>query len=648
MTKRFLNTVFLATASSLACHAQDRPNILWLTFEDTSQYEFASYGNPDAKTPVTDKIAAEGVRFANAYSCGPQSSPARSTLITGCYSTTYAMDWHRGRVNTPEEILFPQLLRNAGYYCTNNQKTDYNTTSDNASCWDECDDKATYNSKKRKNGQPFFAVFNSGLTHMSRLTSVHIDGRRDFSQRGLAPDSLALPPHVPDENEVRSDYAFHLEGVEDVDTWVGIFLKDLEERGLDDNTIVFVFSDHGGCLPRGKAFSYESSFRVPMFVRIPDRWKHLWKGEYGTASDRMVCFADMAPTVLSLAGIQPPERMQGKAFMGKYEAEKRTRQIGYMTNRTIHFAPSRSISDGRYKYIRNYIPYRKNDLFNYFQWQMPANLAWEKAWQEGTLSPVHLRGFSDSGAEEFYDLEKDPYELNNLIGKRKYKKQINSLRAELSEHLRSSMDIGILPLTVRSEGIPYERVRKAGYDIELLYKLAELTATVSGKDIPLLTSILIGAEPSEFKFWATVNLAWLSRMGELDDAAIQALTGMLSYGDYMVEQEAAYALCHSKSPEAGIKYLASHPEMTSSLENLALEPDMRFCFTDEVMTMLWKKSDEYVAKKWTKMPSGHNGVDARKVLVNLGFIDAMDLYGPNVYNAGKDVNKKVRALKPTP
>ena len=174
---------------------------------------------------------------------------------------------------------------------------------------------------------------------MSRLTSAHIEGRRDFAAEGLDPAGLALPPHVPDEVEVRSDYAFHLEGVQDVDTWVGIFLKDLKDKGLDDNTIVFVFSDHGGCLPRGKAFSYESSFRVPMFVYIPDRWKALSDEKRGKACERLVSFCDLGPTVLSIAGIRPPERMQGKAFMGEFEAPARTRQIGYMTNRTIHFAP---------------------------------------------------------------------------------------------------------------------------------------------------------------------------------------------------------------------------------------------------------------------------------------------------------------------
>ena len=647
--RKICSVACIAAASATVCNGKnDRPNILWLTFEDTSQYEFGSYGNPDAITPVTDSIAKCGIRFVNAYSCGPQSSPARSALITGCWSTTYAMDWHRKRVKTPEDIFFPQILRNAGYWCTNNQKTDYNSTVDNNSCWDECSDNASYNSVGRKAGQPFFAVFNSNLTHMSRLTSVHIDGRRDFAKEGQDPQKLELPPYVPDLDAVRSDYAFHLEGVADVDKWVGIFLNDLKDKGLDDNTIVFVFSDHGGCLPRGKAFAYESSYRVPMFVYLPKKWKCLSNEKTGVGSDRLVSFCDMAPTVLSLAGIKPPEWMQGVAFMGKYEGPERERQIGYMTNRTIHFAPSRSISDGKFKYTRNYIPYKRDALFNYFQWQMPANLAWDKGWQEGILKPEHQQPYLEKTAEAFFDLENDPFELNNLINDKRYSKLISQFRTELSEYLRNSMDIGLLPVTAREGESPYLRVREKGYNLELLYRLAEMTATVSGKDIKELNSVLTSEQPSEMKFWATVAMAQLSLKETLTKEAIDNLTDMLSCGDYMVEQEAAYALCHTIKSDKAISYLASHPEMTSTLECLSLEPEMKKCFTKDIMDMLWGRSKEYEVKERKSMPNGHARVDARKVLVNLGLIQADNLYGPNVYDAGISVNKKRRPLKPTP
>ena len=209
----------------------ERPNILWLTFEDTSAYEFGCYGNKDVHTPNADSLAARGIQFMNAWSVAPQSSAARSSLITGCYSSTYGMDIHPVPYDTPANIFFPQWLREAGYYCTNNSKTHYNSTTDNKSCWDECTREASYNSPKRGKDQPFFAVYNTVTSHMGRIRTFHTDGRRDYTQEGIYPELLTLPAYVPDLPEVRSDYAGHLEAVQDVDTWLGFFLKDLKEKG---------------------------------------------------------------------------------------------------------------------------------------------------------------------------------------------------------------------------------------------------------------------------------------------------------------------------------------------------------------------------------------------------------------------------------
>ena len=184
---------------------KQRPNILWLTFEDTSWYEFGCYGNRNVNTPVIDSLASEGILFTSAWATAPQSSPARSSLITGCYATSYGMDLHPYPFDTPYGIFFTQYLRDAGYYCTNNSKTHYNTTIDNKKCWDECSTKASYNSPSRKEGQPFFAVFNSVRSHMGIVRTFHTEGRRDYILEGINPDSLILPSHIPDMPEIRSD-----------------------------------------------------------------------------------------------------------------------------------------------------------------------------------------------------------------------------------------------------------------------------------------------------------------------------------------------------------------------------------------------------------------------------------------------------------
>lgn len=618
--------------------AQERPNILWLTFEDTSDYELGCYGNPADPTPLIDSLARTGIRYDYAYAGGPQSSPSRSTLITGAYCTTYGMDWHRGRVSTPRDIFFPQYLRDAGYYCTNNRKTDYNTTLNNHLCWDECGPSASYNSPSRAPGQPFFAVFNANITHMSRLCSVHTDGRRDFSQQGFDPEHMPLPPHVPDLPEVYSDFAFHVEGVSDVDRWVRIFIDDLKARGLYDDTIIFIFSDHGGCLPRGKAFAYETSFKVPMVAHYPPKWKHL----EGSAR-RMVNFVDMGPSMLSLAGLKAPEYMQGTAFCGLYQGPRRKYQIGIMSNRTIHFAPARAISDGRYKYIRYYIPYKKDALFNYFQWEMPANIYWDKAYLEGRLDEVHRRPYEYAPAESFYDLKKDPYELNDLAsrGGRRLKK----MRRELSKHIRSTMDAGFIPITLRKGISPYERMR--AIDSEALYSLCELTAAVKPSDLPRLEEIVSGDYPDELKFWAAVNLGILARQG--CEETVSSLRTLLSSQDNMTCQEAAAALCYTSAGEQeGWAFLLTRPGETIALEMLSLDPQMRERFPAAVIDMLQKASAAYDERHSPAMPGQNEGINQRKVLVNLGLIPSQDMYGPDVYEAGLKVNRSRRALKPTP
>ena len=623
-----------------------RPNILWLTFEDTSWYELGCYGNKSAKTPVIDSLAKEGIIFQNAYSCGPQSSPARSTLITGCYATTYAMDWHRHRVKTPEDIFFPEYLRKAGYFCTNNKKTDYNSLADDKTFWDECGTEASYNSPARAESQPFFAVFNSNQTHMSRLTSVHTDGRRNFSKEGLAPKSLELPPYVPDIYQVRSDYALHLEGVQDIDRWVRIFIEDLKARGLDKDTIIFIFSDHGGCLPRGKAFSYETSFRVPMIAYFPEKYRHL-AGRLEGHTGQLVCFADMAPTMLSLAGVEIPGYMQGHAFLGPQKREERKYQYGFMCNRAFHYVPSRTVSDGRYKYIRYYIPYKKDALFNYFQWQMPANLWWDRTYFSGKCDRARSRPYEYAPAEALYDISADPYELHNLIGAPAFSLKAASLREQLSRHIRQTGDLGFLPDFCREGRCPYDYARAEGYDIEKLYRLAEMTVCVSEDDLEELLGILSGDMPDEFKYWATVNLAVLAGQGKLS-CGTELLEEMLEENED-IAQEAAYALCLTQDREAGFSYLAQHPENTTALEILSLEKEFRKSgFPRDVMEMLRTASWKYEQKDRKKMPNGNDGIGARKVLVNLGEIPADELYGDKIYEIGKRVNMIRKKTIPLP
>lgn len=622
---------------------QERPNILWLTFEDTSDYELGCYGHPVNKTPVIDKLAEDGLQFMNAYSNGPQSSPSRSTIITGCHAPTYMMDWHRLMVATPKSIYFPQLMRDAGYYCTNNQKTDYNSRNDNTACWDECNNNATYNSLSRKKDQPFFAVFNCMATHMSRLTSTHLIGRRNFAVENLDPAKLPLPPHVPDIEEIRSDYAFHLEGVSDVDKWVDIFINDLKKNGLHNNTIIFIFSDHGGCLPRGKGFCYESSYKVPLIVYIPPKWKHSSKTPIGTKSYRLVAFVDLAPTVLSLADIQAPESMQGFPFLGKYDTKERKYNYGFTCNQASHYTPIRTITDGRFKYIRRYIPYKSDNLLNTFQWRMPSNLYWDKTYFEDKCNNLACKlPYIRNEAELFYDLSTDPFEINNLMGDAKYAKKINELRAELSAHIRSTGDLGFALLSTRKKSSEcfYDFVHTPSYDLEEKYHLMELTSTVSPKDVPMLIKKLNSKDP-ETRFWSVINLGVLAKGGKLPKAPIELVRIMRQSDDSQIASESAYTLCYTDKRNEAFEYFSTHTQDLTSLEILSMDKTLNIILPDKLKETIRNKAIEN---------ENEINVMARKILINWGELPAEKLYGnkQKEFIDGLKLNKSSRPLVPTP
>ena len=650
-----------ALAAATISQAQERPNILWLTFEDTSASNFGCYGNKQVSTPVVDSLAASGIQYMKAWSCAPQSSPARSSLITGCFATTYGMDIHPVSQETPADLFFPQLLRDAGYYCTNNNKTHYNSTRNNKACWDECDKNASYNSPARKNEQPFFAVFNSVASHMGRIRTFHTEGRRDYSSEGIVIDSLVLPAYVPDLPEVRSDYAGHLESTQDIDRWVGVFLTDLKKKGLDDDTIIFIFSDHGGCIPRGKGYLYESGLQVPLVVYFPEKWKHLAGCPEGQNS-QLVNFTDLGPTVLSLAGIRPPEHMQGKALHGKYAVnDAREYQFAFGANQLHHFMPVRAVTDGRYKMIRSYIPYRQFALRNYYQWGMPSNKAWDRYILEGSTpaeTPADSSNrcrwalpFHAQPAEMLFDLQNDPDEVNDLSADPRYAKILKRLRRELSDHIRMTSDLGFFLPSSRKGTNQYERVRDEKYPLEKMYQLVEAAGLGNVKDLKLFKKAL-ASESADFRFWGIIGCAVMAREGGLKQSEVAELTGTLRKlsgdEDPYVASEAAYALAYMGRQDEGISRLLNPTEEEyrkvgySVLECLSLDPAMRPHIAKHAEAL------RQAAETLPRRANEDAGLMARGILINLGMMDIDLLHGPEAYDEGLKLNKGRRKMRPTP
>ncbi len=625
-----------------------RPNILWLTFEDTSSREFGCYGNNFVHTPNADSLAANGIQFMNAWSNAPQSSPARSSLITGCYASTYGMDVHPVSFDTPADIFFPQRLREAGYYCTNNSKTHYNSTTPNKLCWDECTRQASYNSENRKEGQPFFAVFNTVTSHMGRIRTFHTAGRRDYRNEGIDTAALILPDYVPDLPEMRSDYAGHLEAVQDVDRWLGLFLKDLKDKGLDDDTIIFFFSDHGGCIPRGKGYLYESGLRVPLIVYFPEKWKHLSEGMSGQRND-LVSFIDLGPTVLSLAGINPPENMQGRALFGKY-ADKTPREVqfAFAANHLHHFTPARAATDGRYKLLRTYVPYRQFAMRNYYQWGMPGNKAWDELiLSGGNTNPVWELPFDPHPAEMLFDIENDPGETNDLSKDPAYKEILAGLRDSLSRHIRETADLGFFLPTSRRGHIIYDKVRKENYPLEDLHTLAETAGTATLNDLPLLEGYLADAKP-DMRYWAVVGYAHLARSGQLKNCP-ERLLDLLDDENPYIAAEAAYAVSYLGRQKEGISKLVSgdsNPEhrkiFFSALECLSLDSLMRPDILETGLEAL-----TYAAENFPRKENEDAGLMACGILVNLGRLPISELHG-DTYDQGLKLNRGRRKMLPLP
>lgn len=639
--------IYSLEASAANNKKKERPNILWVTFEDTSSYEFGCYGNKDVHTPNADSLAAQGIQFMNAWSVAPQSSPARSSLITGCYAPTYGMDVHPVSYDTPADIFFPQRLREAGYYCTNNSKTHYNSTNNNKACWDECTKTASYNSPKRGKDQPFFAVFNTVTSHMGRIRTFHTDGRRDYTKEGIYTELLTLPSYVPDLPEVRSDYAGHLEAVQDVDTWLGFFLKDLKDKGLDDNTIIFFFSDHGGCVPRGKGYLYESGLKVPLIAYFPEKWKHLANGKSGK-DNNLVNFTDLGPTVLSLAGVKPTKNMQGKAIFGEYASkEERKVQFAFAANQLHHFMPVRAVTDGHIKYMRSYIPYRQFALRNYYQWGMPSNKAWDKlVLGNHNTNPDWALTFDAHPAEMLFDLDKDPGELHDLSSSPEYAEVLAKMRNELSNHIRNTHDLGFFLPTSRTGHVLYDVVRKEKYPMEELYKLVEAAGIGDVASLPLFEKA-IASSHRDMRFWGAVGYAELAHKKQISQCP-KALADLLKDEDPYVASEAAYAVTYLGKPQEGIARLINPAKEEdrkigySSLECISLDPAMRD-YIRQFLPQLKEAAETLPRKK-----NEDSGLMARGILVNLGELDIKLLHGPEAYKEGLKLNHGRRPMVPLP
>jgi len=483
--------------------AAERPNVLWLTSEDHGP-EMGCYGDKVARTPNVDALAAKGMLFKRAWSTAPVCAPARTAIISGLYPSSSGGLHMRSMVSLPDGMkLYPQYLREAGYHCTNNSKTDYNVREPGR-VWDESSGKATW--KNRGEGQPFFAIFNSTKSHESQIrTRPHKQITR--------PADVRVPGYHPDTPEVREDWAQYYDKVSEADADAGRHLEELEAAGLAGDTIVFYYGDHGSGMPRGKRWPSDSGLHVPMVVYFPPKWEHLAPQEYkpGGQSDRLVSFVDLAPTVLSIAGIKPPEWMQGHAFAGPHQSEPPKYLYGERGRMDERMDLVRSITDGRYVYLRNYFPHVSQAQRVAYQFQTPTTRIWHQWFTEGRTNDAQSIFWRvPKAVEELYDLENDPDEVHNLADSPEHQCILKELRAAQREHLERVRDVCFLPeieLHSRSAGsTPYELAHDpAKYPLEKIVDAAGLASNYEADAVPQLLQLLKDSD-SAVRYWAALGL----------------------------------------------------------------------------------------------------------------------------------------------
>jgi arylsulfatase A-like enzyme len=510
---RIISCALVLTAGLLglparpAATAAQPPNVLWITSEDHGPH-LGCYGDRFAATPNVDALAAKGMLYRHAWSNAPVCAPARTTIISGMYPPSTGSEHMRSLVPYPQgKQMFPQLLRQAGYYCTNNAKEDYNLAQP-GEVWNESSPQAHW--QKRAAGQPFFAVFNSEKSHESR---IRVRPHRPIHD----PAKVRLPAYHPDTPEIREDWAQYYDVVSEADADAGKRLKELADAGLAEETIVFYFADHGSGMPRGKRWPYNSGLQMPLVVYIPEKFKHLAPPEYrpGGKSDRLVSFVDLAPTMLSLAGLEPPAWMQGHAFMGRHQTPPPPYVYGFRGRMDERYDMVRSVTDGRYVYIRNYMPHLIYGQYLDYMFQTPTTRVWRRLYDEGKLKPPQTYFWEKKPPEELYDLQHDRDEVRNLAASPSHRAVVKKLREAQQSLALKIRDVGFLPESELHRRSTDTTMYDFGHDAQKypLEKIMAMAEAASLTKTDALAQLGRGLQDGEsgVRYWAAMGFLMRGR-----------------------------------------------------------------------------------------------------------------------------------------
>lgn len=543
-----------ACSQSVSKQETARPNIVWIVCEDMNPI-LGCYGDKLAKTPNIDKLAETGIVFRHAYASAPICAPARSCLITGVYPTSLGTPHLRQEQTLPQWMrTFPQYLSESGYFTSNQNKTDFNFSPREVFDYHKDD---LYPWRQRQEGQPFFSFFNIGDTHEGLGNSL---ARYQELTAGLpetsltAPEAITLPPYYPETPEMREIWARYYDLAAAMDVKVGEIINNLEEDGLMENTIILFFSDHGHGLPRYKRWLNITGLRVPLVAWLPEKYQHLSQNSPGSDNYDLVSFVDFAPTVLNLAGVEIPQHMNGKPFLGANLPEPHVYLFASRDRADDMYEVSRAIHDKDFIYIRHYLPH-----LPYFQpgiissEEKESHRILQNARRAGVMPPAGEVMFHPKPVEELYDLRNDPDELINLASNPDYGRILEVMHNKLKREILTTRDACFLfetEMMMRSEGTTtYEMAQNpASYDLEKIFETADMVGKAPASEI----ADRLSDPDSGVRFWAVTGL-----LNDLAEAKkfLPEISSLLADSSPTVQIAAAELLCKLGSPKEALPVL---------------------------------------------------------------------------------------------
>lgn len=544
----------------------EQPNIVWISCEDISPH-LGCYGDPHAITPNLDKLAQEGTRYTNAFTTAGVCAPCRSAIITGMYQNSIGTHHMRCNATLPTWLKpFPVYLREAGYYCTNNSKTDYQFSKPaKKEIWDICGAKGHWKNRPQKS-QPFFAVFNftgcheSGIASESKYKSVTKDLLP--SQRQNPKELTTLPPYYPDTTITREDWKRNYELITAMDAWAGDLIQQLKDAGEYDNTIIIYWSDHGVGLPRAKRWLYDSGTHIPLIIRVPEKFQKSLDISSLATDNQLISAVDFAPTVLNIAGIDPPSYLQGRAFLGLHLSPPRKFVYGARDRMDERYDIIRTVRGPQYRYIRNFEP-----LKPYYQYMnTPEKGATmqeiRKKEASGQLDPVMaLFSAHEKPVEELYDTHADPFEIHNLADDPAFSQRLSEMRHALSKWQNEIGDVGLIPeaeieILEQDAGSRFAILQSTTKNSSTEKRLALLvdiatSASEGPAGIPKLLDALQN-EDASIRYWAATGIG---NIGPAATSTLKRVVESLNDPSPSVRIAAARAVAKLGSPEEALPVL---------------------------------------------------------------------------------------------